>query len=425
MGVETVAVASEADIDSRWLQDATEVVCIGPAKASQSYLDQDVLIEVARQKRCAAVHPGWGFLSENAEFALRCESVGITFIGPASSHLEKMGDKAIARKTMKDLGMPIIPGTDGALKNVDEAKTHADKMGYPVMVKAVSGGGGRGMRIVRDAQSLHDAYEAASAEALSCFGDGSLYLEKCIENGRHVEVQILADHYGHCIHLGERECSIQRRHQKVVEEAPSPGLSDAERERILPLVADVVARSGYRNAGTVEMLLAQDGKLYFMEMNTRLQVEHSVTEANTGIDLVEWQLRIAANEPLLLKQADIVVTGHSVEFRINAEDPSRNFRPCPGRVEGLRFPAGKGIRVDTHLSKGDVISPHYDSMVAKLIVSGATRAACLEASREALKGVAVEGVITNVDMLTDMLEWAPFVSGQYHTGSLETYLAGE
>jgi acetyl-CoA carboxylase biotin carboxylase subunit len=429
MGVQVVAVASAADRESAWLADVDVVVPIGPARAADSYLDADALIATAVQHRCAAVHPGWGFLSENAIFARRCEAAGLTFVGPDPRHMSLMGDKAVARDTMKRLGMPVIPGSDGPVPDVEAATRLADQIGYPVLLKAVAGGGGRGMRAVDRPDELADAFRDASAEATSAFGDGRLYLEKRIVNGRHVEVQVLGDRFGTCIHLGERECSVQRRHQKVVEESPSPGLSREERDRVLPLVAEVVRRSGYFNAGTVEMLLDSAGSLYFMEMNTRLQVEHPVTEQVTGLDLVELQLRVAANERLPLRQSDVVRRGHALEFRINAEDPSENFRPSPGLVTELRFSAPidgadhQGVRVDTHLREGDRIPPNYDSMVAKLIITGADRPSALERARLALAATRVGGVTTNLDLHRRILNWEPFVTGQYHTRSLEHDLA--
>ena len=419
LGIETVAVASAADLGAAWLEGATTVVPLGPARAAESYLDASALIEVALHHRCAAVHPGWGFLSENAIFARRCEAAGLTFIGPDPRHIRMFGDKAVARDTMAALGMPVIPGSDGPLDTLDEARALADTIGYPVLLKAVSGGGGRGMRAVDGPDALEDAWRDATAEATSAFGDGRLYLERRIVDGRHIEVQILADGSGHCIHLGERECSVQRRHQKVVEEAPSPGLPADERARVLPLVADVVGRSGYRNAGTVEMLLDQEGRLYFMEMNTRLQVEHPVTEQITGIDLVEHQLRVAANQPLALSQDDVTISGHSLELRVNAEDPTRDFQPGPGTVEALSFPDGDGVRVDTHLRSGDRIPPDYDSMIAKLILSGPDRDTVLERARAAVAATTIQGVPTNLDLHARILRWSAFTSGDYHTKSLE------
>ena len=422
LGVEAVAVASEADRASSWLDGAHTVVSLGGARAHESYLNQDALIAAALHYGCAAVHPGWGFLSENEGFAARCEAAGLTFIGPSPRHIRLMGDKAVARRTMAELGMPVIPGTREPLENAQAAREAAAEVGYPVLLKAVAGGGGRGMRRVDDPGELDAAFAEAQAEAIASFGDGRLYLERRIVGGRHIEIQVAADRFGNAVHLGERECSLQRRHQKVLEEAPSPGLPSAERDRILPLVANVIARSGYRNVGTVEMLLDQEQKLWFMEMNTRLQVEHPVTEENTRIDLVEWQLRIAANQPIPKLQAEIEPRGHSLECRINAEDPDQGFRPSPGQVTTLAFPEGEGIRVDTHLRSGDRIPPHYDSMIAKVIAHGTDREQALERMRTALAAVRIEGVTTNLALHRRILTWDPFVSGNYDITSLEASL---
>ncbi|MEZ4319192.1 MAG: biotin carboxylase N-terminal domain-containing protein [Myxococcota bacterium] len=424
MGVEVVAVASTADRDSRWLEEVDTVVTLGAPRAAQSYLDQDALIATALHHRCAAVHPGWGFLAENDAFATRCEAAGLTFIGPPGPLMRRMGDKAAARQTMEALGLSGIPGSDGALENLDEARRVAAGMGYPVLLKAVAGGGGRGMRAVDGPEGLAEAWNSASSEAFSAFGDGRLYLERRIDGGRHVEVQILADRYGTVLHLGERECSLQRRHQKVLEEARSPGLSPEERERILPLVASVVARTGYVGAGTVEMLVDASGRAWFMEMNTRLQVEHPVTEAITGLDLVELQLRIAAGEAMPLRQEDVTFAGHAIECRINAEDPDADFRPCPGVVEHLGLAGGEGIRVDTHLRSGDRIPPFYDSMIAKVIAYGSDRDEAIARMRSALAASEVRGVTTNIGLHLRILDWAPFTTGAYHTKSLEHGLAG-
>jgi len=424
MGIEVVMPVSAADRDQQWLEDVDIVVPIGGARASESYLDQDALIELALHTGATAVHPGWGFLAENHAFATRVESAGLRFIGPSPKHILQMGDKARARATMTALGLDPIPGSGGALPDLAAARAEAERQGYPVLIKAVSGGGGRGMRAVDTPDQLEDAWRDARAEAASAFGDPSLYMEKRILRGRHVEVQILADNWGNCIHLGERECSLQRRHQKVVEEAISPGLSPEERARILPLVAATVAKTGYIGAGTVEMLVDQDGRAWFMEMNTRLQVEHTVSEMLTGIDLVEWQLRIAANEQLTIQQDDVQLTGHAIEARVNAEDPSDDFRPSPGRVTRLSFPEGEGIRVDTHLREGDKIPPHYDSMIAKVIAHGDTREQAIERLKQALANTHVEGVKTNIRLHQEILEWDAFLSGDYNTTSLETKLKG-
>ncbi|MEO0601923.1 MAG: biotin carboxylase N-terminal domain-containing protein [Myxococcota bacterium] len=424
LGIEMVAVASEADRDAQWLADADDVVVIGPASAQSSYLHAETLIEAARHHGCAAVHPGWGFLSENARFATQCEAAGLTFIGPSPRHLREMGDKALARATMKTLGLPLIPGSDGPLEDLDDARRVLDQVGTPALLKAVSGGGGRGMRRVDAPEDLPGAFAEAQAEATSAFGDPRLYLERRIVGGRHVEIQVLGDRFGRALALGERECSLQRRHQKVLEEAPSPGLLSEVRDRILPLVGDAMGEARYEGAGTIEMLLDEDGALHFMEMNTRLQVEHPVTEAITGLDLVEWQLRIAANEPLTLTSGDVSVQGHAIEARINAEDPDQGFRPSPGLVTALAFPEADHVRVDTHLRAGDRIPPNYDSLIAKLVVSGPDRATAIERLRAVLREVRIDGVTTNVSLHQRILDWEGFVSGRYDINSLETQVMG-
>ncbi len=424
MGIESVAVVSTADRDAQWLADVDHVVCIGGPRASESYLDQAAIIEAARHTGASAIHPGWGFLSENHRFAVRCAAAGLTFVGPDPRHLREMGDKALARDTMTALGLDPIPGVDGFLPDLETAKREADRIGYPVLLKAVSGGGGKGMRAVDEPGQLADAWRDAVAEATSAFGDGRMYLEKRIVGGRHVEIQVVGDRWGQAVHMHERECSIQRRHQKVIEEAPSPGLSAVERARVLPKVAEAVRKSGYIGAGTVEMLLDADGNLWFMEMNTRLQVEHGVTEELLGVDLVEWQLRVAANERLPAAQDALTPSGHVIELRLNAEDPSDGFRPCPGTVSTLNWPQGEGIRVDTHLRAGDSIPPFYDSMVAKLVISGPDRPATIARAREALAASTIGGVTTNIPLLQQILGWDAFVSGQYDTKSLERDLLG-
>ncbi len=424
LGVEMVAVASEADRDAQWLAEADRVVTIGPPAASGSYLHRETLIEAALHHGCAAIHPGWGFLSENARFATQVEAAGLTFIGPNPRHLREMGDKALARETMRSLGLPLIPGSDGPLLDLDHARRVLERVGTPALLKAVSGGGGRGMRRVDEPGDLDAAFAEAQAEAASAFGDPRLYLERRIVGGRHVEIQVLGDRFGHALALGERECSLQRRHQKVLEEAPSPGLSSEVRARILTLVGRAMGDARYEGAGTVEMLLDERGELHFMEMNTRLQVEHPVTEAITGLDLVEWQLRIAANEPLTLQSGDVPASGHAIECRINAEDPDQDFRPSPGVVTELSFPEAEDVRVDTHLRTGDRIPPHYDSLVAKLIVSGPDRNATIARLRQVLKEVRIDGVTTNVSLHRRILEWDGFVAGDYDINSLETQIVG-
>jgi acetyl-CoA carboxylase biotin carboxylase subunit len=422
LGVQVVAVASEADRGLGWLQDADEVVLLGPARAARSYLDQDALLEVARRTGATAVHPGWGFLAENATFAARCEALGLTFIGPRSPLIRAMGDKIAARTTMAKLGMPLIPGSPGPVSTLVEARREADRVGYPVLLKAAAGGGGRGMRRAYAPDQLQAAFEQASAESQSAFGDGSLYLEKLIVGGRHIEFQVLVDHFGHGVHLGERECSIQRRHQKLLEESPSPVITPAQRAQVGGLVAEVVARAGYRNAGTVEMLRDQDGQLYFMEMNTRLQVEHPVSEEITGLDLVELQLRVACNEPLPFDQSGVHFKGHAIEARVNAEDPAQGFRPSPGRITRLELPVGDGVRVDTHLRGGDRIPPQYDSMICKVIAWGEDRAQAIARLHGALSASVIEGVPTTIPLQLKLLESEPFRSGTYDTTTLDTLL---
>lgn len=415
MGIATVAAYTHDERELSWLQEADETVCIGPVR---SYLDQDAILQAARQTGCSALHPGWGFLSENATFAARCEAVGVRFIGPPAHLIRSMGDKIEARRSMKALGLDPIPGTDDPISGVDAARELAGEIGYPVLLKAASGGGGRGMRRVYAESELAGAFAEASSEALASFGDGRLYMEKLIEAGRHIEFQVIGDCTGKVLVLGERECSIQRRHQKLLEESPSPVLSSEQREEVSRKIASALSAAGYTSAGTVEMLRDASGELYFMELNTRLQVEHPVTEMTTGIDLVEWQLRVAANQRLPDTWSDAV--GHAIELRINAEDPERNFLPTPGRLERFDFPEGEGIRVETHLREGDSVSPHYDSMIAKLIVHGDTRESAIEALESAIEKCAIEGVYTTLGLHSQILAHPGFRSGDYDTQTLAT-----
>ncbi len=421
LGIEVVAVTSEADAELGWLKEADQVICIGPARSSGSYLSQENLLEAAKQSGATAIHPGWGFLAENADFAARCEAAGITFIGPGPRVMRSMGDKIQARDSMLALGMPLIPGSPGEVADVDAARAEAERIGYPVLLKATAGGGGRGMRRVFDAEGLQEGFESASSEGVAAFGNGSLYMEKLIVGGRHIEFQVVVDRFGNAMHLGERECSIQRRHQKLIEESPSPALTQAQREEVGALVAGIAGKAGYRNAGTVEMLRdANSGELYFMEMNARLQVEHTISEEVTGVDLVELQLKIAANhavEPIPFK-----MTGHAIEARINAEDVEQDFRPCPGRITKLVWPTGEGIRVDSHLHEGDEISPHYDSMIAKIIAHGEDRAQAIARLKQALTDLVVEGVKTTTPLHLRVLDNAEFVSGTYDTTTLTRML---
>jgi acetyl-CoA carboxylase biotin carboxylase subunit len=417
MGIHSVAVASDSDQDLSYLKLADEVVGIGSHRA---YLSADMLIDAAVSARCSALHPGWGFLSENPTFARRCEAARVSFIGPSAATMRAMADKSVARETMAGLGLAPIPGSQGVLGSVEEARMLADEMGYPVLLKAVAGGGGRGMRRVRQASDLPQAWSEASAEAASAFGLPDLYLERLIENGRHVEFQVLGDGE-RCVVLGARECSIQRRHQKLIEETPPPGLGAEVLQRTAAKVSEVVARLGYRGAGTVEMLQDREGRLWFMEMNTRLQVEHTVTEAVTGVDLVEWQLRIAANESLRDFPA-FSPQGSAIECRLNAEDVSNDFRPQPGVITRLDLPGGRGLRVDTHLAQGDRISPHYDSMFAKLIAHGETREEAITTMISALESIVIEGVPSTREVHLQVLNHEVFRSGSYHTGFLEENL---
>ncbi len=413
LGVQAVVAVAEPDAGLAWLREADAVASVG---GRNGYLDMDALLAAARAHQCSALHPGWGFLSENALFATRCEAEHITFIGPSAASIRSMGDKAVARATMGRLGLPLIPGSFGNVLTVDAALEVAAKLGYPVLLKARAGGGGRGMRRVHAPAEMADAFGQASAESASAFGDGTLYLEKLVVNGRHVEFQVLGDRHGNLTVLGERECSVQRRHQKLLEESPSPALNDAERVHMRAILGKACRNAGYYGAGTVEMLRDPSGALTFMEMNTRLQVEHPVTECVTGLDLVELQLRIAANE----RVAPVVtVTGHAIECRINAEDPDAGFRPAPGRVTRLVLPRGEGIRVDTHLREGDSISPFYDSMVAKVIAHGSDRAQAIRRMDSALSQMVVEGVPTTMGLQRRILADPRFVSGVYDTSFLD------
>ncbi len=418
LGVTPVLAVSDPDADLAWLE-GREVARVG---GRGGYLDANALLEAARALRCSAVHPGWGFLSENAIFATRCANERLSFVGPSPDHMRAMGDKSVARDTMKRLGLAPIPGTDGTIPDAAAAAEVAASFGYPVLLKARSGGGGRGMRRVYRPEDLASAFAEATAESESAFGDGALYLEKLIEGGRHVELQVLGDAHGNLTVLGERECSVQRRHQKLLEESPSPAVSPELRARVFAQVATACRAVGYVNAGTVEMLLDREGNLWFMEMNTRLQVEHPVTEMVTGLDLVELQLRVAANEVVI---PAVVSSGHSIECRVNAEDPALGFKPSPGRVTRLRLPEGDGVRCDTHLREGDAISPHYDSMIAKIIVHAPTRDDAIARMESALRATEIVGVPTTIGLHLRILAHPAFRSGQYDTTFLDRMLAEE
>jgi acetyl-CoA carboxylase biotin carboxylase subunit len=424
MGIETVAVYSAADADALYLRQADETICIGKAPAAESYLDIPAVISAAEIADVDAIHPGYGFLSENAHFAEVCRSCKIGFIGPDPEVIAAVGDKSRAREIAIGAKVPVVPGSDGLIKDEAHAIRVAQEIGYPVMIKATAGGGGRGMRIASNEPSLKSGYKAASAEAKAAFGDGSVYIEKFVERPRHVEVQVLADREGNVVHLGERDCSIQRRHQKLIEESPSPALDAELRERMGASAVAFCQEAGYRNAGTVEFLLDKHGNYYFMELNARIQVEHCVTEMVSGVDLVQWQLRIAGGEKLSIRQEDVRLSGHAIEFRINAENPDMNFAPTPGKIERLVLPGGPGVRLDTYLAAGCTIPRYYDSMVAKLIVYGKDRAEALRIGRRALGEVRIEGPgLKNTSPLhRQILEQADFVNGSVDTGYLERFL---
>jgi len=419
MGIETVLACSAEDMDSLPAQFATKRVCIGPSAAAKSYLNQEAVVQAALSFQCEAIHPGYGFLSENADFASLCEEHGILFIGPSPEMIRMMGDKQSARALMKKHGVPVVPGSDGILKDWKEAAEIARKVGYPVLLKATAGGGGRGMRTAYDESEIQNAYESAQAEALSAFGDGSLYLEKLILHPHHIEVQILGDSRGHIIHLGERDCSLQRRNQKLLEEAPARILKSRQREALHRAALRAAKAVRYRSAGTVEFVLDREGNFYFIEMNTRIQVEHPVTEMITGVDLVREQIRIAAGLELSCRQSDISFSGHAIECRINAENPAKGFAPCPGNISFLHFPAGKGVRVESALYNGSRVSPWYDSMIAKVIVHAPGRLEAIRKMRVALEEMTVEGINTNLEFLYLLMFNPDYLSGHVDTGFLE------
>jgi len=416
MGIETVAVYSVADEPALHAQLADEAVCIGPAAPKDSYLSPYNILSAAKVTGADAIHPGYGFLSENPKFVRMCGKSNVTFIGPDAEAMEKMGDKLMARQIMAGADVPIIPGSQGALTSVQEAMDCAAGVGYPVMIKAAFGGGGRGIRRVECAEEMEDAFHAASKEAMGAFGDDTLYMEKCIEDARHIEVQILCDNNGNAVHLFERECSLQRRNQKVMEEAVSVALSEEKRKEIGEAAVRAAKASGYKNAGTIEFLLADDGSYYFMELNARIQVEHPVTEMITGIDLVQEQIRIAAGMTLPYRQDDIRHSGHAIECRINAEDPAKGFMPCAGKIESLHFPGGPGVRIDSAMYTGYTIPPTYDSMVGKLIVHAPTRDRAMAKMRAALTELVVDGIETNVDFQLDLLNHPEIIEGRLDTG---------
>jgi acetyl-CoA carboxylase biotin carboxylase subunit len=417
MGIQTVAVHSTADSDAMHVRLADQAVCIGPPPARDSYLNIPAILSAATITGADAIHPGYGFLSENARFAEAAEAHGLTFIGPTAEHIRMMGDKIVAKQTAKELGLPLVPGSPGPVGSVEEVQALGEKIGWPVLIKAVAGGGGRGMKVVEEASGAGEAFSLARAEAKAAFGNDSVYVEKYLGKPRHIEIQVLGDGKGDGVHLGERDCSLQRRHQKVLEEAPSPALNKEQRNRIGELAAAAVRKLKYRGAGTLEFLF-QDGEFYFIEMNTRLQVEHPITEAVTGIDLVREQIRIAADGPLGLSQKDIVIQGHAIECRINAEHPE-TFVPCPGRIADYHPPGGLGVRVDSGLYTGYVMPPYYDSMVAKLIVSGSTRNECLMRLRRSLEEFVIGGIDTTIGLHQRIIRQQDFIDGEYDIHWLE------
>jgi acetyl-CoA carboxylase biotin carboxylase subunit len=421
MGVQTVAVHSTADADAMHVRLADESICIGPPPAHKSYLNAAAILTAATISNAEAIHPGYGFLSENADFAAMVEEHGIAFIGPSPDHIRKMGDKVEAKRLCREAGIPVVPGSDGAIEGEDHARALAQTIGYPVLIKAAAGGGGRGMKVARDPESLNEAVATARAEALAAFGNGALYLEKYLTRPRHIEVQVLADHHGTVVHLGERDCSLQRRHQKVLEEAPSPVLDARARADIGRVAAEAAARIGYRNVGTFEFLY-EDGRFYFIEMNTRLQVEHPVTETVCGLDLVREMIRVAAGQPLGYGQDDIRFTGHAIECRINAEDPA-SFVPSPGRIGDYHAPGGLGVRVDSALYSGYRVPPFYDSMIAKLIVHGPSRNVCLMRARRALAEYVIDGIRTTIPLHQRLLEAEAVIGGRYDIHWLESFVA--
>lgn len=422
MEIESVLIYSEADKESLPVKIATIPVCIGPANAKESYLNQDLILDIAVKTGCEAIHPGYGFLSENAEFAAKCEERGLSFIGPSAEIIRRMGDKMEARKLMMEHDVPVVPGSKEVCESPEQAKELADKIGYPVLLKAVAGGGGRGMRRVYAPEEFEQAYQSASMEAKAAFGNGDMYLEKLIVNPHHIEFQILADKSGNTIYLGERDCSIQRRNQKMIEESPSKLLNKQLRSEMGEVAVRAAKAAGYYSAGTIEFVVDEEGNYYFIEMNTRIQVEHPVTEMVTGIDLVREQIKIAAGMELSLKQEDVILSGHAIECRINAENPKMDFMPSPGKIDFLHFPGGKGVRVESAIYDGYEISPFYDSMIAKIIVHGDNRLEAIRKMRCALEEMIVGGIETNDKFQYLILFHPEFIKGRYDTGFIERNL---
>lgn len=426
MGIASVAVYSEADRESLHAKMADEAICVGPAQSANSYLNMPNIISAALVSGADAVHPGYGFLAENAAFARACVDSGITFIGPSADAIERMGDKAAARSTMMAAGVPCVPGSDGPVDTQEEALAFAQQVGFPVLIKASAGGGGRGMRVARDESELGGNLAAARAEAAAAFGNDTVYIERYLARPRHIEIQVLADSHGNAVYLFERDCSVQRRHQKLIEEAPSPALSAELREAMGAAALKAVRAVDYVNAGTVEFLLDTDGSFYFMEMNTRVQVEHPVTEQITGVDIIKEQIRIASGERMKhAEQSSVVLRGHAIEFRINAEDPLHNFRPHPGRVECFNPPGGFGVRVDSHVYGGYSVPQHYDSLLAKLIVWGETREEAVARARRALDEFIIVGIPTTIPFHQFVVEEEHFVRGEVYTDYVESYVGAD
>lgn len=421
LGITSVAVYSTADKDALHTQLADEAICIGKAAPADSYLNMERILSAAIASKAEAIHPGFGFLSENAKFAQMCEQCHIAFIGPSAEVIRRMGNKQEARNTMINAKVPVVPGTKEAVYTADYGLKLAEQIGFPVMIKAASGGGGKGMRISRSAEDFTENFEVAQTESVNGFADDTMYIEKYIEDPRHIEFQILADKYGNVISLGERDCSIQRRHQKMVEESPSAALDDKLRAQMGEVAVRAAKAANYESAGTIEFLLDKNKKFYFMEMNTRIQVEHPVTELVTGLDLIKEQIFIAAGEKLQWKQKDIHITGHAIECRINAENPEKNFMPCPGKIEYLHLPGGNGVRIDSAIYTGYTIPPNYDSMIAKIIVYGKDRQTAIDKMRSALGEVNIDGITTNLDYQYDIITHPVFQSGNITTGFIEQY----
>ena len=421
MGIKTVAVYSEADRESLHTLLADEAICIGPAASSESYLNMERIISATVAVKAEAIHPGFGFLSENARFAELCQKCNITFIGPSPELIHKMGNKSEARKTMMEAGIPVVPGSKEPVRKVEEAKAMAEEIGYPVMIKASSGGGGKGMRISWGPEDFEANFQNAQMESVKGFSDDTIYLERYIEKPRHIELQIMADKFGHVGHLGERDCSIQRRHQKVLEESPSIAISNELRKKMGEAAVKAARTVRYENAGTIEFLLDKNKNFYFMEMNTRIQVEHPVTEMVTGLDLIIEQIRIAAGEPLSVTQDQVKIQGHAIECRINAENPERHFMPCPGLITNVHTPGGNGVRVDSHIYSDYKVPPNYDSMLLKLIVRGKDRKSAIAKMRSALGELVIEGIETNLDFQYEIMNHQAFLQGDTDTHFIPTY----